>query len=283
MGATEYPYPVAIKTGTSSRFRDAWTVGFSQRYLVGVWVGDPDFRPMNRLSGYRSAAHLVRRIISHLHRDQAAGLEDLAFPAPRGFRTQRLCALTGRLASPACDRVLVEWLRPGEEPPDRCAAHVRLAIDTRSGRPASSLTPPAHSELRTFVDLPPRYAAWAAHAGLARPPRAATERGPATPTRPAAPSAVGSSPRFHVKVTSPEDGLRLLRDPETPPDRSTLALEAVVDPPVPQLVWYVDGMPYEVADYPYSVRWQLSPGEHRIQAQLPHAPVASAVVRVLVQ
>jgi penicillin-binding protein 1C len=64
MGSIEYPFPVAVKTGTSSRFRDAWAVACSSRYLVGAWVGDPDFRPMRRLTGSSSAAELVKRVLT---------------------------------------------------------------------------------------------------------------------------------------------------------------------------------------------------------------------------
>ncbi len=71
LGALEYPFPVAVKTGTSSRFRDAWAVAYSKRWVVGAWVGDPDFRPMNRLTGYRSAAALVQRVLLALHPAEA--------------------------------------------------------------------------------------------------------------------------------------------------------------------------------------------------------------------
>jgi len=277
MGATEYPYPVAVKTGTSSRYRDAWAVGFSTRYLVGVWIGDPDFRPMNHLSGYRSSARLVQRIVSALHRDQADGQEDLSFPPPRGFEQTRLCALTGQLATPACDRVVAEWVRPGDAPLERCRAHVEVLVDSRSGQVASASTPAVWRERRTLVDLPPRYASWAAGARL---PRLAELRFAAGARRSRLP---GDAEATRLSVTSPENGARLLRDPETPADRATLALEALVDPPVPQIVWYVDGQPFQVAGHPYTVRWPLEPGEHTFEARLPHAPVGSGRVRVLVQ
>jgi penicillin-binding protein 1C len=123
------------------------------------------------------------------------------------------------------------------------------------------------------VDLPPRYASWAAQAGLTPPPRpdGAPEAFP------------GLSADVRLTVTSPQDGLRLLRDPETPADRATVGLSAVVSPPVPQLVWYVDGRPFAVVDYPYTARWPLTAGEHVIQARLPRAPIVSSPVRVLVQ
>ena len=42
------PFPAAVKTGTSSDFRDTWTVGFTRDYTVGVWVGNFDGTPMQR-------------------------------------------------------------------------------------------------------------------------------------------------------------------------------------------------------------------------------------------
>jgi penicillin-binding protein 1C len=129
-------------------------------------------------------------------------------------------------------------------------------------------------ELRTFVDLPPRYASWAASAGLPRPPEPG---GPAEAARWLRDAVV------RLSIRSPEDRLRVLGDPETPPEQSTLALRALASPPVPQLVWYVDGAPYRVADYPYTVRWRLAAGEHVFQARLIDGRTASSAVRVVVQ
>jgi penicillin-binding protein 1C len=186
----------------------------------------------------------------------------------------RLCALSGQRASPACERVFVEWLRPGTGPVDECRVHVRLAVDSRTGRRATRHTPRSFVELRTYADLPPRYASWAAAAGLARSPSA----GGALPG-----GWVRGDHPVHLSVTSPEPGLRLLRDPEAPPGTSTLALRAIVTPPVPQIVWYVDGRPHEIADYPYTARWRLVPGPHVFQARLPQAPGRSSSVRVVVE
>ena len=138
LGPLEYPFPVAVKTGTSSRFRDAWAVAYSNRWIVGAWVGDPDFRPMNRVTGYRSAAALVQKVLLALHPAEADGLEDVPFPPPREARLVRICPMTGKRATEACDRVLGEWFLSGDEPLDPCPAHVRLAVhrevEARRGR-----------------------------------------------------------------------------------------------------------------------------------------------------
>lgn len=276
LGFTEYPFAVAVKTGTSSRYRDAWTVAWTDRYLVAAWVGHPDERPMTQLSGYRVAARLARGLIEHLHRDQLDGLAATPFPPPTGFRPERLCPLTGGRATPACDRVVLEWL-PAEAPLGDCAAHFRLAVDRRTGAPATVATPARELEGRVHVELPPRYAAWLARQSVASLPAALA----GTQRESGGGTLAELEPR--VEIVSPEPGVRLLFDPETPPRRNTLRLSAVVQPPVPQLVWYVDGVPFATVEAPYEARWPLVPGEHRIQARVPWSSARSREVRVVVE
>jgi penicillin-binding protein 1C len=82
---------------------------------------------------------------------------------------------------------------------------------------------------------------------------------------------------------TPEDGVRLLRDPEAPPGTGSIALRALVQPRVEQVLWTVDGAPFRLADAPYTVRWPLAVGEHRIQAQIPYTDIRSQVVRIRVE
>jgi penicillin-binding protein 1C len=136
-------------------------------------------------------------------------------------------------------------------------------------------------EVRTFVDLPPRYAAWASAEGLARLP-AAFASVPGAGGTDAVP-ALEAGWEASLTVVSPEPGARLRPDPEAPAGLATVALEAVVDPPVPQVVWYVDGEPFRVVDYPYGARWPLRPGEHYLQVRVPHTDLVSRTVRVRVE
>lgn len=50
---------IAYKTGTSYGYRDAWSVGFDGRHVLGVWVGRPDGAAVPGLSGYQSAAPIL--------------------------------------------------------------------------------------------------------------------------------------------------------------------------------------------------------------------------------
>lgn len=58
----------AVKTGTSKAMRDNWAIGYSDRYTVGVWVGNFSGAPMWDVSGITGAAPVWRDVIEHLHR-----------------------------------------------------------------------------------------------------------------------------------------------------------------------------------------------------------------------
>jgi len=50
---------IAYKTGTSYGYRDAWSIGYDGRTVIGVWVGRPDGTPVSGLSGIGSAAPIL--------------------------------------------------------------------------------------------------------------------------------------------------------------------------------------------------------------------------------
>ena len=60
----------AVKTGTSKDMRDNWCVGFSERYTVGVWVGNFSGEPMWNVSGISGAAPVWLEVMNYLHRQR---------------------------------------------------------------------------------------------------------------------------------------------------------------------------------------------------------------------
>jgi penicillin-binding protein 1C len=57
----------AVKTGTSKDMRDNWAVGWSERYTVGVWVGNASGEPMWDVSGTTGAAPIWAAVMRYLH------------------------------------------------------------------------------------------------------------------------------------------------------------------------------------------------------------------------
>ncbi|MCI0468940.1 MAG: penicillin-binding protein 1C [Nitrospirae bacterium] len=62
------PFWTAVKTGTSKDMRDNWCVGYSQKYTVGVWVGNFSGEPMWNVSGITGAAPVWLEIMKYLHK-----------------------------------------------------------------------------------------------------------------------------------------------------------------------------------------------------------------------
>lgn len=104
---------VAAKTGTSSGFRDAWTVGFDQQHTVAVWTGNFNGRPMRDTFAVRSATPLWASVMHELlRRDQP-----LEPPAENERIIRReVCAATGLLPSRFTRSTITEWFLKGTEP-----------------------------------------------------------------------------------------------------------------------------------------------------------------------
>lgn len=86
-----FDFPVACKTGTSSDYRDNWCLGYTPEFTVAVWVGNPDGRPMQGITGVTGAAPVMHELVEHLHRTRGTSW----YAPPPSVRTYTLDPLTG--------------------------------------------------------------------------------------------------------------------------------------------------------------------------------------------
>ena len=106
---------VAVKTGTTQDFRDAWTIGYTPSIAVGVWAGNNDNAPMQQKgSGVMAAAPAWHRFME----TALASLPPEGFPAP---------------TAPEGAKPILRGIWQGDEV---------VTIDTVSGKLATDLTPP---------------------------------------------------------------------------------------------------------------------------------------------
>ena len=117
-----FPLHTAVKTGTSTDYCDAWAVGFSYRYVVGVWIGNLDRHPMQGITGSIGPALVLRSVFAELNRDEEGRA---LYLSPR-LASAEICQLSGKLATDDCPS-LHEWFIPGHMPADKCAMHGREA------------------------------------------------------------------------------------------------------------------------------------------------------------
>lgn len=260
LSALEFPFPVAVKTGTSQGYRDAWTAAYSRRYVVAAWTGDPDNARMDHVAG-STVAELVHSLFLDIQAEDIEGFNAAAFPPPRNAVAVLVSPYSGKLARPETPGARVEYFVRGTEPVEYCDVYQPFSVDRRNGRPAGPDTSPEDVVLRFFPVLPPEYDAWAEDHGLSPPEAAARPEKRAT-----------------VSVRYPPDGARFIIDPGRPRQFQTVGFEVMVEPRISEIVWYVDGEEYGRADYPYTIRWPLTEGKHLVQVKFPNAFVESKPV-----
>ncbi|WP_291993237.1 penicillin-binding protein 1C [Candidatus Accumulibacter sp. ACC003] len=124
---------IAWKTGTSFGFRDAWALGVSDRFTIGVWIGRPDGTPNPGFFGANIAAPLLVDIFSAI--DDAA---PRARTPPASVSPAIICWPLGlrREATPPelCHQQRTAWLLNGTAPPtfpDRLRAGAARYVDYR--------------------------------------------------------------------------------------------------------------------------------------------------------
>ncbi|MDM0024152.1 penicillin-binding protein 1C [Variovorax saccharolyticus] len=172
----------AVKTGTSKDMRDNWAIGWSQRYTVGVWVGNASGAPMWDVSGTSGAAPVWAQTMGFLHRSEPSRA-----PAPPAGVVQARVRFGDDL-----EAARGEWFVAGTE------------------QPLFAIAPEA--------------------------------------------SAAEAAPR----IKSPADGTIIALDPDIPPSRQRLRLEAEGR----GVQWRIDGKPFARGA---SAQWLPWPGRHVVQ------------------
>jgi penicillin-binding protein 1C len=111
---------LAWKTGTSSGFRDAWTVAYNPDYVIGVWLGNPDGRPSRFLVGRKVATPVVWDICRRLY---PAG-NGPWFAKPDSIQDREVCALSGQTPSPNCPEKIHDHAIKDVSRHETCEVHL---------------------------------------------------------------------------------------------------------------------------------------------------------------
>ncbi|MBL3656257.1 penicillin-binding protein 1C [Fulvivirga sediminis] len=140
---------IAWKTGTSFGYRDAWAVGTTADYVVGVWVGNADGEGRPGLTGVEAAAPIMFDIFDLLPKTEW-------FKAPSSeMVTLPICRVSGYQASEACPVVdQVEVLSAGQNL-SPCPFHHRIHLDHNGYRVNSNCESVNNMEHVSWFVLPP--------------------------------------------------------------------------------------------------------------------------------
>ena len=124
-GSLDFPFRVAVKTGTSQAYRDNWTVGYTRDVTVGVWVGNFDRAELRNSSGVTGAApifHSVMLAATKRVRGRLPLGDESPIVAPDGVESVSICTASGARPSPWCPSTQPEWLAI-DSPAEFCSWH----------------------------------------------------------------------------------------------------------------------------------------------------------------
>lgn len=114
--AQGFHHPSGGKTGTTNDYTDAWYIGFSKHYTMGVWVGIDSHIPMGRgHTGGDAAAPIWISTMKKAHEN----LPLKHFTMPPGITSAKICKGTQKLASDLCSETVMEIFTTSNRPTER--------------------------------------------------------------------------------------------------------------------------------------------------------------------
>ena len=263
--AMRYPFRVSIKTGTSTKYRDGWAIGYTPEYTVGVWTGNFEGNPTFNLSGAEGAGPILNDVIKLLYQNKSPSVNE----PPAGVVSAKVCGVSGMKPGRFCTHLTDEFFIKGGEPTDTCSFH---------------------DDDKMLHKLPATYASWvfdkkksgtAGNYGLKGMPELLLDAPPdearIAPLGKNGRYSIGSmdekkqggraDANYAVRITYPLPNDRFILEKHGAEQK--IKLEAISDKPVRYVEWFIDGESYKKALPPYHVYWKPERGPHSISISTP--------------
>jgi 1A family penicillin-binding protein len=280
--------PAAVKTGTTTDWRDNWTVGYTPDLVVGVWTGNADNEPMQHVSGVVGAAPIWHDVMETLLKGQPVR----EFVEPPGMVRIEVCADSGLPPTQEgagsrkqgagnrmqvagrrpvrCPHTIAEIFIEGTEPARSDDWHWLFALDARNGLLAGPDCPPQLTTEERYTLYPAEAQDWVRWQNIPRPPETYSPLCPNVQTASAEPQ-TGDPPYplpptpYSLILTSPDQGSRYRLSPEIPRAAQQIVVAARPADGVSlrRVTLLADGRPLATLTRPpYQALWPMAVGEH---------------------
>ncbi len=218
---------IAWKTGTSYGHRDAWSIGYTPEYTIGVWVGNFDGRGVPALVGAEAAAPLLFEIFEALLKPATTRW----FIQPESVGVRQVCAVSGMPLSKYCPAAKSELYLPGISPAQRCTLHRMILVDEATGFRLCPVCRSGRKYRQRIVTVwPAKLASWMIEHGI--PVDQIPRHYPRCPK-----IAAGQTPVILSPLANSEYRIR----PDVPLDYQKLPLKAAVSNQIKKLYWFLNG------------------------------------------
>ncbi len=126
-------FSIAWKTGTSSGYRDAWSIGVVGPYVLAVWVGNFDNSSNAAFVGKKIAGPLLFELADAMHHYLGHIPITEKKPAHLNLINTPVCKVSGMLPTRYCEDTELTWFIPGKSPIKTDTIHREVAIDKKTG------------------------------------------------------------------------------------------------------------------------------------------------------
>lgn len=279
--------PAAAKTGTTTDWRDNWTMGYTPDLVVGVWVGNADNEPMHHVTGATGAAPVWHDAMETLLKGrpvrefvEPAGIVEVEVCADSGLLpvagSSQLVAVSGQRHPVHCPRTISEIFIEGTEPNRTDDWHWSYTLDVRNGLLAGADCSPEFTTQERYTLYPAEAQDWVRSQNIPQPPDAYSslcpntqivDASPQTDSNPAPYSLLPTS--YSLLLTSPDQGSRYRLSPEIPPSAQQILVAArpVDGVALREVTLLVDDQPLAtLARPPYQTLWPMAVGTHTFTA-----------------
>ncbi|PHR87377.1 MAG: hypothetical protein COA80_18850 [Leeuwenhoekiella sp.] len=142
--------PLAWKTGTSYGFKDAWAVGVTPRYAIGVWVGNADGEGRPGITGIQAAAPVLFEVLDLL---PASGWFKMPFDE---LVEAEICPQSGKLAGLYCPETQLQWIPKRGTRTEACSFHRQIFLNAeKTHQVTADCYPLGQMISQSWFSLPP--------------------------------------------------------------------------------------------------------------------------------
>ena len=254
------------KTGTSSGYRDAWSVGIFGPYVLAVWIGNFNGKGNHSFVGATAAAPLFFHLIEALS-SRLGPLPNIVQCTPDMNLTKvNVCEASGLLPNPHCPHIVATWFIPGKSPITIDTIHREIVIDNLTGLRTSKIDSTTHFDVYEF--WPPDCAKLFVQAGVRLRPPPTFGPGESRLNNQGDPPQIlmpqtGRIYSFRMNQTNPEIHFRALAEAD-----------------VQTLYWFVDRDFVRSSAPDTIVKWEMKSGRHTLRCVDDHGRVSSQRLEV---
>lgn len=251
--AMEQQLPVFWKTGTSSGYRDAWSVGVFGPYVLAVWIGDFQGKSNAAFIGAKTAAPLFFSMIESIVKQYPTLPQTLPSPTQLALTRIKVCETSGLLPNSHCTNLRETWFIPGKSPIKTDDIHREVAINSKTGLRTCHYD--ENTRWVVYEFWPSDLLKIFSQAGIQRqvPPPFETEC-----------ALVEYSHGIAPKIISPQKELSYtlrLKDKLNQP----IFFSAIADGDVKKLYWFVNNNYLGVIERDKNLAWQAKSGKYTVR------------------